>query len=111
MSKRVPDQSRPRTPQRQGGYAPIQDYAVIGNKRSAAVVALDGSIDWLCIPRFDSPSIFGALLDPARGGRFSLAPAIPFEARRRYIDGTNVLESTFETAEGTVRVIDFVSVG
>jgi GH15 family glucan-1,4-alpha-glucosidase len=111
MSKRVPGQSSLRTPRRQDGYAPIQDYAAIGNKRTAALVALDGSIDWLCLPRFDSPTVFGALLDPGLGGSFSLCPAVPFRAARRYLDETNVLETTFETDDGVVRVTDFMSIG
>ena len=69
-------------------------------------MASDGSLDWLCLPDLDSPSAFGAILDAKKGGSFVLAPEAPFTARRRYLPETNVLETTFETEEGMVRVTD-----
>src|SRR5215213_2646090 len=92
----------------------IEDYALIGDCESAALVARDGSIDWWCVPRFDSPACFAALLGTPEHGRWSLAPrpaqgAAPVAAvRRRYRGHTLVLESEFETADGAVAVIDFL---
>ncbi|MBI1734845.1 MAG: glycoside hydrolase family 15 protein [Candidatus Rokubacteria bacterium] len=87
--------------------APIEDYALIGDCETAALVSRSGSIDWLCFPRFDSPACFAALLGGPEHGRWLLAPAgEPRAVRRRYREGTLVLETEFETAEGVVAVID-----
>jgi GH15 family glucan-1,4-alpha-glucosidase len=87
----------------------LEDYGLIGDLQTAALVGRDGAIDWLCLPRFDSASCFSALLGEERHGRWLLAPAGGARATsRRYRPGTLVLETEFEGAEGTVRVIDFM---
>jgi GH15 family glucan-1,4-alpha-glucosidase len=92
------------------GYSPISDYAIIGNCRTAALIDRTGSLDWLCLPRFDSPSMFGALLDAAKGGRFRVGPVEPLRGQRRYVADTNVLETEFRTETGVLKVIDFMPV-
>ncbi len=87
----------------------IEDYALIGDTLSAALVGRDGSIDWLCVPRFDSPACFAALLGTPQHGRWLLAPDAHIQrTTRRYHEDTLVLETVHETAEGTVAVIDWM---
>ena len=88
---------------------PIHDYAAIGDGRTVALVGRNGSIDWLCWPRFDSPSVFAAILDQ-HGGRWSLAPTAASRVTRRYLDDTNVLETRFDTDAGTLVVTDLMPV-
>jgi GH15 family glucan-1,4-alpha-glucosidase len=89
----------------------IEDYGLIGDMHAAALVGRNGSVDWLCLPRFDSASCFTALLGDERHGRWLLAPAGEVRATsRRYRPGTLVLETDFETAEGAARVIDFMPI-
>jgi GH15 family glucan-1,4-alpha-glucosidase len=90
------------------GYKPIRDYAVIGNLRTVALIGLDGSIDWCCLPDLDSPSVFAALLDRRRGGRFLVAPAGAGYGEQRYIEDTNVLETVFQFDGGRLVVTDFM---
>ncbi|HXG42794.1 MAG TPA: glycoside hydrolase family 15 protein [Dehalococcoidia bacterium] len=91
-------------------YRPIEDYGAVGDMRTAALISSGGSVDWLCLPRFDSPSVFAALLDDARGGRFRLAPRGRFASRQHYLEDTNVLVTTFTSSEAEVAVIDFMTV-
>ncbi|MBN9161316.1 MAG: glycoside hydrolase family 15 protein, partial [Myxococcales bacterium] len=88
---------------------PLAARAMIGNGNTAALVAVDGAIDWLCMPRFDSPSVFARILDGRRGGEMAVRPARrPFESLQRYDPDTNVLETLFFTASGALRVVDLM---
>jgi GH15 family glucan-1,4-alpha-glucosidase len=89
-------------------YPPIADYAAIGDGRTVALVSRAGAIEWLCLPHFSAPSVFGAMLDRAGGGTFVIAPALAYTSTRRYVDETNVLESTHRTTTGIVRVTDLL---
>jgi GH15 family glucan-1,4-alpha-glucosidase len=90
--------------------ARIEDYAMVGDLHTAALISTEGSIDWLCLPRFDSPACFNALLDSPKAGRWLLAPASGGECtRRHYRKNTLILETEWETDEGKVKVIDFMS--
>src|SRR3989475_5716815 len=94
-----------------GRYNPIGEYGVIGDLYSAALVSMDGSIDFLCLPHFDSPSVFAALVDVERGGRFQIAPLLAGTARKQlYLPDTNVLLTRFLDADGVVEVSDFMPV-
>src|SRR5947209_20259691 len=89
----------------------IEDYALIGDLETAALVARDGSIDWLCLPRFDSEACFAALLGSPKHGRWLLTPQGDIRnVQRRYRDDTLVLETTYETADGAVTLIDCMPV-
>src|SRR5437588_8770764 len=89
-------------------YKPISDYGVIGDMHTAALVGLDGSIDWYCAPRFDSPSVFAALLDVRKGGKFQLSPTDKFKTKQSYEGDTNVLSTIFETNQGKIELTDFM---
>ena len=96
---------------RADGFAPIESYGVIGDSKSIAPVAGDGAIDWWAAPAMDSAPVFAAILDPRDGGCFTLEPAVPYRVSRRYLPGTNVLETTFSARDGAVRVIDSLNQG
>jgi alpha,alpha-trehalase len=90
---------------RASGFQPIAAYGLLADCTSAALVDRDGSIDWLCMPHYDSPAVFARILDP-NAGHWSIAPTGPSTSERRYLPGTLVIETTFTTATGSVRLID-----
>jgi GH15 family glucan-1,4-alpha-glucosidase len=89
---------------------PIAAHALLSDCHSAALVTVDGSVDWLCFPRFDSPSVFARLLDDT-AGHWSIRPAGDYSASRRYLDRTLVLETTFRTPTGTIVLTDTLAMG
>lgn len=96
---------------RDARYRPIRDYALIGDCHGAALVSRAGSIDWCTFGRFDAAPAFCSILDASRGGSFSISPAEEFESERRYLEGTNILQTLFRTPSGSVRLTDFMPVG
>ncbi len=91
-------------------YKPIGDYGVIGDMHSAALVGSDGSIDWLCFPRFDSASVFAAVLDDHKGGRFRISPRGEYRRDHQYLPDSNILVTDFSTDSGAVSLTDFMSI-
>ncbi len=102
----TPDQSDRTRPD----FPEISDHALIGDCRTAALVTRNGSIDWLCLPHFSSPSIFACLLDPDRGGFCAVSPSAPFVMRRSYIEGSAALETVFEAEGGTAVLRDVIPI-
>src|SRR5690349_18377277 len=89
---------------------PIADYALLSDCRSAALVSRAGSVDWLCFPRFDGPSVFARLLDE-QAGHWSISTLDVTEVSRRYIEGTMVLETTFRASKGSAVLVDAMAIG
>jgi GH15 family glucan-1,4-alpha-glucosidase len=93
------------------GYQPIENYGVIGNLETVALIGIDGSIDFCCFPEFDSPSIFASLLDSDKGGRFSIAPSLQnSRPKQSYLPNTNILLTRFLSPDGVAEVVDFMPV-
>jgi GH15 family glucan-1,4-alpha-glucosidase len=92
------------------GYLPIEDHGIIGDLHTAALVSTDGTIDWLCLPRFDAPSVFASILDDERGGHFSLRPVEYVQSHQLYLPDTNVLLTRFLSPEGVAEVLDFMPI-
>src|SRR5207245_6242527 len=91
-------------------YKPIESYGVIGDLHTVALVGMDGSIDWCCLPQFDSPSIFAAILDEHKGGFFKIASLYEAQHKQMYLPDSNVLLTRFLSPEGVGEVVDFMPV-
>src|SRR5918998_6084653 len=94
---------------RTSDFVPIADYGLLSDGSSAALLSRDGSVDWLCLPRFDSPGVFSRILDPA-AGHWSITPVAAYSVQRRYLPGSLVIETTFTTETGSVRLTDALAV-
>lgn len=92
------------------GYKDLEDYGIIGNMETCALIGKDGSIDWLCYPHIDSPSVFGRLLDAGIGGHFSIRPATKYDSLQSYMGDTNILRTVFSTPLGDAAITDFMPV-
>jgi len=92
------------------GYQPIENYGIVGNMQTIALVGLNGSIDWFCFPHIDSPSVFGALLDDEKGGRFVIQPGEEFDSAAEYMPRTNILITRFRNRKGIMKLIDFMPI-
>ena len=93
---------------RRNNYKPISNYGIIGDQSTTALVGVDGSIDWCCMPEFDSPSVFASLLDWKEGGHWSIEPATDYRSTQKYMTDTNILVTTFHTKSGSAEVCDFM---
>jgi hypothetical protein len=92
-------------------YQPIEDYGIVGNLRTAALIGMNGSVDWLCLPRFDSPSVFGTILDEGKGGYFQIARASSEVTHKQlYWPDTNILITRFLSDDGVGEIIDFMPI-
>src|SRR5437762_7045997 len=96
---------------RRPGYLPIEEHGIIGDMHTAALVGVDGTIDWLCLPHFDSPSVFASILDAEKGGHFRIAPAGGgWKSKQLYHPDSNVLITRFLSEEGVAEVVDFMPI-
>ena len=91
-------------------YKPIESYGVIGDLHTVALVGVDGSIDWCCLPHFDSPSIFAAILDDQKGGFFKIAPLKYKQHKQMYLPDSSILLTRFLSAQGVGEVVDFMPI-
>lgn len=91
------------------GYVPVEDYGLIGNMRTCALVATDGGLDFMCWPYFDSPSVFARMLDKDKGGHFSISPAADYTCttKQQYLPSSNILQTRYLHEDGVMNVVDF----